>query len=172
MDFLGLRTLTVIKDAIDLIEKNHGIKLDLSDSKYDDEKVYDLISKGDTLGLFQLESAGMIQFLKELKPKCFEDIIAGISLYRPGPMDSIPRYIENKNNPEKIKYIHESLEPILNVTYGCMVYQEQIMQIVRDLAGYSYGRSDLVRRAMGKKKRIGGLGRGTWGVQGWVRLQL
>lgn len=152
MDFLGLRTLTVIKDAIDLIEKNHGIQVNLSDSKYDDEKVYDLISKGDTLGLFQLESAGMIQFLKELKPNCFEDIIAGISLYRPGPMDSIPRYIENKNNPEKIKYIHESLEPILNVTYGCMVYQEQIMQIVRDLAGYSYGRSDLVRRAMSKKK--------------------
>lgn len=152
MDFLGLRTLTVIKDAIELIEKNHGIKIDFSSSNYDDKNVYELISRGDTLGLFQLESAGMIQFLKELKPNCFEDIIAGISLYRPGPMDSIPKYIENKNNPEKIKYIHESLEPILNVTYGCMVYQEQIMQIVRDLAGYSYGRSDLVRRAMGKKK--------------------
>ncbi len=152
MDFLGLRTLTVIKDAIELIEKNHGIKIDFSDCSYEDPKVYDLISRGDTLGLFQLESAGMIQFLKELKPNSFEDIIAGISLYRPGPMDSIPKYIENKNNPKKIKYIHESLEPILNVTYGCMVYQEQVMQIVRELAGYSYGRSDLVRRAMSKKK--------------------
>ena len=152
MDFLGLRTLTVIKDALELIEKNHGVKIDFANCSYEDEKVYDLISRGETLGLFQLESAGMIQFLKELKPNCFEDIIAGISLYRPGPMDSIPKYIENKNKPEAIEYMHESLEPILNVTYGCMVYQEQVMQIVRDLAGYSYGRSDIVRRAMGKKK--------------------
>ncbi len=152
MDFLGLRTLTVIKDTLELIEKNHNIKIDLSDCNYEDKNVYELISRGETLGVFQLEGAGMIQFLKELKPNCFEDIIAGISLYRPGPMDSIPKYIKNKNNPQNIKYMHESLEPILNVTYGCMVYQEQVMQIVRDLAGYSYGRSDLVRRAMSKKQ--------------------
>ncbi len=152
MDFLGLRTLTVIKDALHLIETNYGVKIDFSTSTYEDPKVYETISKGDTLGLFQLESAGMIQFMKELKPNCFEDIIAGISLYRPGPMDSIPKYIEYKNKPEKIQYKHKKLEPILNVTYGCMVYQEQVMQVVRDLAGYSYGRSDLVRRAMGKKK--------------------
>ncbi|KAB3536324.1 DNA polymerase III subunit alpha [Alkaliphilus pronyensis] len=152
MDFLGLRTLTVIRDATDLIEMNKNIKIDFSNCSYDDAKVYELISRGDTLGLFQLESAGMIQFMKELKPNCFEDIIAGISLYRPGPMDSIPKYIRNKNDYKKIKYKHKQLEPILNVTYGCMVYQEQVMQVVRDLAGYSYGRSDLVRRAMGKKK--------------------
>lgn len=152
MDFLGLRTLTVIKDALDLIQENHNMNIDFSSSEYDDKNVYHLISRGDTLGLFQLESAGMIQFLKELKPDSFEDIIAGISLYRPGPMDSIPRYIKNKNNPQNIEYMHKSLEPILDVTYGCMVYQEQVMQIVRDLAGYSYGRSDLVRRAMAKKK--------------------
>lgn len=153
MDFLGLRTLTVIRDTVTLIEKNYGVKIDLSSMTYEDPKAYNLISKGETLGVFQLESAGMIQFMKELKPNSFEDIIAGISLYRPGPMDSIPRYIENKNNLNKIEYLHAKLEPILNVTYGCMVYQEQVMQIVRDLAGYSYGRSDLVRRAMGKKKR-------------------
>ncbi|MBM7614195.1 DNA polymerase III subunit alpha [Alkaliphilus hydrothermalis] len=152
MDFLGLRTLTVIRDALSLIEANHGVIIDFSTSTYEDPKVYETISKGDTLGLFQLESAGMIQFLKELKPNCFEDIVAGISLYRPGPMDSIPKYIEYKNNPSNIQYKHKKLEPILNVTYGCMVYQEQVMQVVRDLAGYSYGRSDLVRRAMGKKK--------------------
>ncbi len=152
MDFLGLRTLTVIEDTLELIEKNHDINIDFSDCNYDDKNIYDLISNGETLGVFQLEGTGMIQFLKELKPDCFEDIIAGISLYRPGPMDSIPRYIKNKNNPENIEYMHESLEPILNVTYGCLVYQEQVMQIVRDLAGYSYGRSDLVRRAMSKKQ--------------------
>ncbi|QXM06467.1 DNA polymerase III subunit alpha [Crassaminicella indica] len=152
MDFLGLRNLTVIRDAIESIEKNHGVKIDFSNSKYDDPRVYELISKGDTLGVFQLESAGMRQFMKELKPDCFEDIVAGISLYRPGPMDSIPKYIEYKNNPEKIEYLHPKLEPILNVTYGCLIYQEQVMQVVRELGGYSYGRSDLVRRAMGKKK--------------------
>ena len=152
MDFLGLRTLTVIRDALELIEMNHGISIDFSSMDYEDKKVYELISKGDTLGVFQLESAGMIQFMKELKPNCFEDIVAGISLYRPGPMDSIPKYIDYKNNPHRIKYKHAKLEPILNVTYGCMVYQEQVMRVVRDLAGYSYGRSDLVRRAMGKKK--------------------
>ncbi|SHH18079.1 DNA-directed DNA polymerase III (polc) [Tepidibacter thalassicus DSM 15285] len=152
MDFLGLRTLTVIRNAIELIYKNHGIKIDFSKIDYDDPKVYELLSSGNTLGVFQLESAGMRQFMKELKPDNFEDIIAGISLYRPGPMDSIPAYIKNKNNPQDIKYIHPKLEPILNVTYGCLVYQEQVMQVVRELAGYSYGRSDLVRRAMGKKK--------------------
>lgn len=152
MDFLGLRTLTVIQDALSLIRDNHGMEIDFTVIGYEDPGVYELISRGDTLGLFQLESAGMIQFQKELKANCFEDIIAGISLYRPGPMDSIPRYIANKNNPHKIQYKHEKLEPILNVTYGCMVYQEQVMQVVRDLAGYSYGRSDLVRRAMSKKK--------------------
>ncbi|ARE89147.1 DNA polymerase III subunit alpha [Clostridium formicaceticum] len=153
MDFLGLRTLTVIRDAIDLIEKNHDRKIDFSSCDYGDKKVYEIISKGDTLGLFQLESAGMIQFMKELKPDCIEDIIAGIALFRPGPMDSIPKYIAYKNDPSKIEYLHEKLKPIMEVTYGCLVYQEQVMRVVRDLAGYSYGRSDLVRRAMGKKKR-------------------
>ncbi|KXG74933.1 DNA polymerase III subunit alpha [Thermotalea metallivorans] len=152
MDFLGLRNLTVIRDALDLIEKNHGIRIDFSKMSYDDPKVYEMISRGETLGVFQLESPGMRQFMKDLKPDCFEDIIAGISLFRPGPMDSIPKYIAYKNNPAAIKYLHPKLEPILNVTYGCLVYQEQVMQVVRDLGGYSYGRSDLVRRAMGKKK--------------------
>lgn len=152
MDFLGLRTLTVIEDAKKLIKKEYGVNIDFSNCKYDDKKVYQLISKGDTLGVFQLESAGMIQFMKELKPNTIEDIIAGISLFRPGPMDSIPKYIAYKNDPSKIEYLHEKLKPILEVTYGCLVYQEQVMQIVRDLAGYSYGRSDLVRRAMSKKK--------------------
>ena len=152
MDFLGLRTLTVIQDAIDYIEKNHNIKIDFSNTNYDDKKVYQLISRGETLGIFQLESAGMVQFMKELKPNSFEDIIAGIALFRPGPMDSIPKYIAYKNDPSKVEYLHDSLKPILGVTYGCLVYQEQVMQIVRDLAGYSYGRSDLVRRAMSKKE--------------------
>ena len=152
MDFLGLRALTVIRDALDLIEKNYEKKIDFSKMDYDDAKVYELLSSGNTLGVFQLESAGMRSFMKQLKPDNFEDIVAGISLYRPGPMDSIPTYIENKNNPDKVKYIHESLRPIMEVTYGCLVYQEQVMQVVRDLGGYSYGRSDLVRRAMGKKK--------------------
>ncbi|MCT4593708.1 MAG: DNA polymerase III subunit alpha [Anaeromicrobium sp.] len=152
MDFLGLRNLTVIRDAKTLIEEKYNVKIDFSSMEYDDSKVYELISKGDTLGVFQLESSGMRQFMKDLKPDCFEDIIAGISLYRPGPMDSIPKYIEYKKNPSKIEYVHEKLEPILDVTYGCLVYQEQVMQVVRDLAGFSYGRSDLVRRAMGKKK--------------------
>lgn len=152
MDFLGLRTLTVIKNALDLIKLSRGIKIDFSIETYEDKKVYETISRGDTLGLFQLESKGMVRFMKELKPSCFEDIVAGISLYRPGPMDSIPKYIENKNKPDMIKYSHEKLRPILDVTYGCMVYQEQVMQVVRELAGYSFARSDLVRRAMGKKK--------------------
>jgi len=152
MDFLGLRTLTVIRDALDLIEKNHNRKIDFSKMDYDDPKVYELLSSGNTAGVFQLESAGMKSFMKQLKPDNFEDIVAGISLYRPGPMDSIPTYIENKNNPQNVKYLHEKLKPIMEVTYGCLVYQEQVMQVVRDLGGYSYGRSDLVRRAMGKKK--------------------
>ncbi|MCQ2550854.1 MAG: DNA polymerase III subunit alpha [Clostridia bacterium] len=152
MDFLGLRNLTVIRDALKLIEQNYGVKIDFSKMDYDDPAVYKMISEGNTQGVFQLESAGMTSFMKALKPTGFEDIVAGISLYRPGPMDSIPKYIENKKNPEKIKYVDEKLAPILDVTYGCLVYQEQVMQIVRDLGGYSYGRSDLVRRAMSKKK--------------------
>ncbi|MEG2298626.1 MAG: DNA polymerase III subunit alpha, partial [Anaerovoracaceae bacterium] len=152
MDFLGLRNLTVIRDALELIESNYGVSIDFSKMDYDDSKVYKLIASGNTQGIFQLESAGMTQFMMNLKPDCFEDIVAGISLYRPGPMASIPTYIENKKHPEKIEYLHETLEPILNVTYGCLVYQEQVMQIVRDLAGYTYGHSDILRRAMGKKK--------------------
>ncbi|WP_069648945.1 DNA polymerase III subunit alpha [Caloranaerobacter ferrireducens] len=152
MDFLGLRTLTVIRNAIQLIKQNYGIEVDFSNSNYDDKKVYEMFSKGETLGVFQFESSGMRQFLKELKPTSFENIIAANSLFRPGPMKQIPKYIENKNNPSKIKYAHPKLEPILGVTYGCMVYQEQVMQIVRDIGGFSMGRSDLVRRAMGKKK--------------------
>ena len=152
MDFLGLRNLTVIRDTLRLIKENHGIDIDWSSMDYDDPDVYKMISEGNTKGVFQLESVGMTEFMKSLKPTCFEDIVAGISLYRPGPMDSIPKYIENKKHPEHIKYIDKHLEPILGVTYGCLVYQEQVMQIVRDLGGYSYGRSDLVRRAMSKKK--------------------
>lgn len=152
MDFLGLRNLTTIRDALEMIEANHGAKIDFSKMDYDDSKVYEAIAKGNTQGIFQLEAAGMTSFMKNLKPDCFEDVVAGISLYRPGPMASIPTYIENKKHPDNIQYIHESLASILGVTYGCMVYQEQVMQIVRDLGGYSYGRSDLVRRAMSKKK--------------------
>lgn len=152
MDFLGLRNLTVIRDALEMIEKNHGVRIDFSAMDYDDPKVYEMIAGGNTQGVFQLESGGMTRFMKNLKPDCFEDIVAGISLYRPGPMASIPTYIENKNHPDTIEYIHDSLKPILGVSYGCLVYQEQVMQIVRDLGGYSYGRSDLVRRAMSKKK--------------------
>ncbi|HVI42891.1 MAG TPA: DNA polymerase III subunit alpha, partial [Anaerovoracaceae bacterium] len=152
MDFLGLRNLTVIRDALELIENNHGVTINLSKMEYDDKAAFEMISSGNTQGIFQLESSGMTQFMKNLKPDCFEDIVAGISLYRPGPMASIPTYIENKKNPKGIEYVDKSLEPILSVTYGCLVYQEQVMQIVRDLAGYTYGRSDLVRRAMSKKK--------------------
>ncbi len=151
MDFLGLRTLTVIKDAVDLIHKK-GIELDIDAIDINDKKVYDLIASGKTEGIFQLESAGMKSFMKELKAESIEDVIAGISLYRPGPMEFIPKYIKGKNNRDSITYDCPELEPILSPTYGCIVYQEQVMQIVRDLAGYSYGRSDLVRRAMSKKK--------------------
>ena len=152
MDFLGLRNLTVIRDALELIKQNHGVTIDFAKMGYDDPGIYEMISHGNTQGVFQLESQGMTQFMKNLRPSCFEDVVAGISLYRPGPMDSIPKYIENKKNPGNIKYVHEALAPILDVTYGCLVYQEQVMQIVRDLGGYSYGRSDIVRRAMSKKK--------------------
>ena len=151
MDFLGLRTLTVIQDTINLVEKNRGIKVEY-DKDMADPKVYKLWQDGNTSGVFQFESQGMTNFMKELKPDCLEDLIAGVSLYRPGPMDQIPRYIKGKQNPGHNEYTHPSLESILNVTYGCMVYQEQVMQIVRELAGYSLGRADLVRRAMGKKK--------------------
>ncbi|MCI5564576.1 MAG: DNA polymerase III subunit alpha [Clostridiales bacterium] len=152
MDFLGLRTLTVIRDTLDML-RLRGIDLQPEDIPLDDEKVYDMICAGDTDGVFQLEGGGMRAFLTNMRPRNFEDVIAAISLYRPGPMESIPRYIRGKQHPETVKYITPLLAPILDVTYGCMVYQEQVMQIVRDLAGYSYGRSDLVRRAMAKKKK-------------------
>lgn len=152
MDFLGLRTLTVIDNAVKLIHKNYNLDLDIDKIDYDDKKVYELIASGSTEGIFQLESAGMKSFMKELAPTSMEDIIAGISLYRPGPMDFIPKYVEGKRDKSSITYTHKSLEPILKNTYGCIVYQEQVMQIVRDLAGYSLGRSDLLRRAMSKKK--------------------
>ena len=151
MDFLGLRTLTVIQDTIDLVKENQGIDVEF-DKEMADPKVYKLWQEGKSCGIFQFESQGMTNFMKELKPDCLEDLIAGVSLYRPGPMDQIPRYVKGKLHPGHNEYTHPSLEPILNVTYGCMVYQEQVMQIVRDLAGYSLGRADLVRRAMGKKK--------------------
>lgn len=152
MDFLGLRTLTVIRDTLDLLE-HQGIHIKVDDIPLDDPAVYAMISQGDTDGVFQLEGTGMRTFLTNMKPENFEDIIAAISLYRPGPMDSIPRYIAGKQNPDTIRYITPQLAPILDVTYGCIVYQEQVMQIVRDLAGYSLGRSDLVRRAMAKKDK-------------------
>ena len=152
MDFLGLRTLTVISDTINFVKQNKNIEVNF-DQNMNDPKVFkETWQSGNTVGIFQFESQGMTNFMKELKPDTLEDIIAGVSLYRPGPMDQIPRYIKNKLDPAHSEYTHPALEPILNVTYGCMVYQEQVMQIVRDLAGYSLGRADLVRRAMGKKK--------------------
>ena len=152
MDFLGLRTLTVIQDAVRLAEKSSGKEIDINAIDYNDKKVLDYVGSGETDGIFQLESGGMKGFMKELKPQNLEDIIAGISLYRPGPMDFIPQYIKGKNHPESITYDCPQLEPILAPTYGCIVYQEQVMQIVRDLAGFTLGRSDLLRRAMSKKK--------------------
>ncbi|MBQ6383031.1 MAG: DNA polymerase III subunit alpha [Clostridia bacterium] len=152
MDFLGLRTLTVIRDTLDMM-REIGVTMKPEEIPLDDPAVYQMICDGDTDGVFQMEGAGMTGFLTNMKPTCFEDIIAAISLYRPGPMDSIPQYIAGKVNPASVHYDTEKLRPILEVTYGCMVYQEQVMQIVRDLAGYSYGRSDLVRRAMAKKKK-------------------
>ena len=152
MDFLGLRNLTVIQDTIDQIKANHNIDIDMLSLQMDDANVYEMISKGKTVGVFQLESKGITDFMKKLKPTCFEDIIAGVALYRPGPMDSIPDYIANKRNPQKIKYVTPELAPILDVTYGCIIYQEEVMQIVQALAGYSFARADNVRRAMSKKK--------------------
>ncbi|MBO5522751.1 MAG: DNA polymerase III subunit alpha, partial [Roseburia sp.] len=166
MDFLGLRTLTVIKDAADLVEKNHGVRIDVDHIDYvgerdenvrlidyNDKKVLDSIGTGKCEGIFQLESAGMKNFMKELKPQSLEDIIAGISLYRPGPMDFIPKYIKGKNESGSITYVCKELEPILEPTYGCIVYQEQVMQIVQNLAGYTMGQADNIRRAMSKKKQ-------------------
>ena len=150
--FLGLRTLTVIQNAVKLAEQNQGVKLDIDHINYEDKKVYEMLGAGKTDGVFQLESSGMTSFMKELKPESLEDVIAGISLYRPGPMDFIPQYIKGKNNADSITYDCPELEPILKPTYGCIVYQEQVMQIVRSLGGYTLGRSDLLRRAMSKKK--------------------
>ena len=152
MDFLGLRTLTVIQNAVQMAETSNGVKIDIDHIDYDDKAVLDSLGTGKTDGVFQLESAGMKNFMKELKPQSLEDIIAGISLYRPGPMDFIPQYIRGKNNPDSITYDCPELESILEPTYGCIVYQEQVMQIVQKLAGYTLGRADLVRRAMSKKK--------------------
>lgn len=151
-DFLGLRTLTVLQETANLVQKNTDITIDYTAMAYDDPAIYDMISRGDTDGVFQLESGGMTQFMKELKPESFEDIIAGISLFRPGPMTHIPRYVEARHDPSKIRYETPLLEPILNVTYGVIVYQEQVMRIVRDLAGFSFGQADNVRRAMSKKE--------------------
>ena len=153
MDFLGLRTLTVIHDAVKLVKRFKNIDLDINNIDYNDKRIYSLISSGNTDGVFQLESRGMKAFLKEFRPRCLEDIIAALSLYRPGPMDQIPRYIEGRNNPEKVSYKHEKLKSILASTYGCIVYQEQVMQIVQSLAGFSAGRADIVRRAMAKKDK-------------------
>ncbi len=153
MDFLGLRTLTVIQDTVRMVEQNRGVAIDIDRIDYDDKEVLASLGTGKTDGVFQLESGGMKSFMKELKPQSLEDVIAGISLYRPGPMDFIPKYIKGKNHPESVTYDCPQLEPILAPTYGCIVYQEQVMQIVRELGGYTMGRSDLVRRAMSKKKQ-------------------
>mgnify|MGYP003773022247 FL=1 len=153
MDFLGLRTLTDIDKAIKMVKENKGIDIDFYNMEYDDPKVYELISSGKTEAIFQLEGAGMKKFMKDLKPTCLEDIIAGVSLYRPGPMDSIPRYIEGKRNPDSIVYDHPMLEDVLDVTYGCIVYQEQVMKIFQIMGGYSFAQADNVRRIMGKKKK-------------------
>ncbi len=153
MDFLGLRTLTVIQNAVEMVERNTGIFIDIDTIDYNDQAVLSSIGTGRTDGIFQLESGGMKNFMKELKPRSLEDVIAGISLYRPGPMDFIPKYIKGKNDPKSVTYDCPQLEPILAPTYGCIVYQEQVMQIVQDLGGYTMGRSDLVRRAMSKKKQ-------------------
>ncbi len=153
MDFLGLRTLTVIQNAVEMVERNTGIFIDMDTIDYNDQAVLSSIGTGRTDGIFQLESGGMKNFMKELKPRSLEDVIAGISLYRPGPMDFIPKYIKGKNDPKSVTYDCPQLEPILAPTYGCIVYQEQVMQIVQDLGGYTMGRSDLVRRAMSKKKQ-------------------
>ena len=152
MDFLGLRNLSDIKMAIEYVKENHGIDVHFDRNGYDDQGVYELISSGNTTAIFQIESSGFKDFLSRLKPNCLEDIVAAVSLYRPGPMDSIGKFINSKHNPEKIKFAHPLLEPILKQTYGCIVYQEQVMRIVQDLAGYTLGQADNVRRMMGKKK--------------------
>lgn len=152
MDFLGLRNLTVIESALDIIKKNRGVRVNLDNIGYNEKEVFELISSGNTDGVFQMESAGMQSFMTELRPDTLEDVIAGIALYRPGPMDQIPRYIHNKRNPGDVVYKHPKLEPILDVTYGCMVYQEQVLEIVRSLAGYSLGKADQLRRTISKKK--------------------
>lgn len=152
MDFLGLCNLTDIKESIRMVKENHGVEIDFSKSNYDDPNVFKLISSGNTDGIFQIESAGFKKFLKDLQPTCIEDIVAAVSLYRPGPMDSIPRYVHNKHHPEDTTYDHPILEPILSVTYGCIVYQEQVMKICQTMAGFTLGQADSIRRAMGKKK--------------------
>ena len=152
MDFLGLRNLTVIKSALEIIKDTRGIDVDIDRIGYNEREVFELISSGNDDGVFQMESAGMQSFMMELRPDTLEDIIAGIALYRPGPMDQIPRYIHNKRNPQDVTYKHPKLEPILDVTYGCMVYQEQVLEIVRSLAGYSLGKADQLRRTISKKK--------------------
>jgi len=177
MDFLGLRNLTVLRDAMAMILENRGIEVHLDKLKFDDPEVYKLIASGDTDGIFQLESAGMRSLMQKLRATSLNDVMVGISLYRPGPMDSIPAYLEAKSHPERVSYAHPLLKPILEETYGCIVYQEQVMEIVRSLAGYSYGRSDLVRRAMAKKKkdvmekerRVFLLGDEQTGVEGAVK---
>ncbi|MDR3318751.1 MAG: DNA polymerase III subunit alpha, partial [Clostridiales bacterium] len=153
MDFLGLRTLTDIHKAQELIKKSKGIDINFYNMEYDDKTVYELIADGDTHAVFQLESSGMKRFMRQLKPDCLEDIIAGVSLYRPGPMDEIPAYVNGKNNPDTVKYDHPMLEPILKVTYGCLVYQEQVMRIAREMGGYTLGGADILRRIMSKKKK-------------------
>lgn len=152
MDFLGLRNLTDIKQCVEYVKQNHGIEIDFETCTYDDPKVFELISSGNTQAIFQIESIGFQKFLQQLRPTCIEDIVAAVSLFRPGPMDSIPRFVENKHNPEKITFDHPLLVPILEQTYGCIVYQEQVMRIVQDLAGYTLGQADNVRRMMGKKQ--------------------
>ncbi len=152
MDFLGLVTLTDIKKACDYIYENHGIKIDMYGMEYNDPKVFEMLAEGKTDAVFQLESAGFKKFMKELKPSCLEDIIAGVSLYRPGPMDSIPKFVRNKQHPDEVVYDDPCLEDILDVTYGCIVYQEQVMKIVQVMGGYSLGQADNIRRIMGKKQ--------------------
>lgn len=152
MDFLGLRNLSDIKLALSYVKKNHGVEINFDKHNYDDANVYKLISSGDTEGIFQIESAGFQKFMKELQPTCLEDIIAAVSLYRPGPMDSIPTYVHNKHHPEDTTYAHPILKPILDVTYGCIVYQEQVMKICQEMGGFTLGQADMIRRAMGKKK--------------------
>lgn len=152
MDFLGLRNLSDIKMAIEFVKENHGVEIDFDKNTYDDPNVFALLSTGNTKAIFQVESGGFQRFLRELKPTCLEDIVAAVSLYRPGPMDSIPKFVKCKHNPELVTFAHPLLEPILKQTYGCIVYQEQVMKIVQALAGYTLGQADMVRRMMGKKK--------------------